>query len=160
MYDEQRIRSPDEYNCEYDPQEPVRNEAGDARAERDAGHGADEQKEEDPRIDVSHPQMRDARQKREWDGVNDVGADETAGRQRRIKDGQSDDTGDHSYHNRAQGNQCRQADNALSYKVECAEDPGPHSFDDGEKDEQAHSIANAALGDLLTEPHDEDGTGR
>ena len=99
---DQRVGRPDQHAREHDPQEPVRHVGGDARAERDARHRADEQEPEDRQVDVAHAEMADARQEGERDCVHDVGADEAPGRQRVIERGERHDA-DRAGADRGQG---------------------------------------------------------
>ena len=79
------IAGPEEHERQRQAQNPVRQHAGDAGAERDARYRADQQEAEDLQVDIAHAEVAGAGEERQRYRVHDVGADEAPRRKRGVE---------------------------------------------------------------------------
>ena len=71
-----------------------------------------------------------------------------------------DDRGDDGDHHHQQEQDAEDADRSGVHLIERLDDAAREPDNDAREDQQRHAVADAAFGDLLAEPHDEDGAGR
>src|SRR5438309_54975 len=69
------------------------------------------------------------------------------------------DGGHDRHHHEHEEDRGEQAQLAPADHLDGADHPAREADDDPGEDEQAHSVADPALGDLLAQPHDEGGAG-